>query len=241
VEQAVPAVTTKDAPVARSRRASKAAAPAQSEGQATRDRVMDAALASILERGFYRASTNEIARRAGVTWGVIQHHFGTREALMVAVLRRRVMQFTDSAAQIELLAAPGEPRLRELFDILADNYGDPEYLAWLQILINLRHDPECSPEIGEVLGSALRGAEHHLGRLIRQALGPAGEDADFRTLVFSTMRGLSLSELLLEFPPGMSIPGVDAPGFRRQRDLLVRALVGLAADRGLSLGADEQP
>jgi AcrR family transcriptional regulator len=196
---------------------------------------MDAALASILERGFYRASTNEIARRAGVTWGVIQHHFGTREALMVAVLRRRATQFTESAAQIELLAEPGEPRLRELFDILAENYGDPEYLAWLQILINLRHDPECSPEIGEMLGETLRGADHHVGRLIRQALGPAGEDSDFRLLVFSTMRGLSLSELLLEFPPGMSIPGVDAPGFLRQRDLLVEALVGLAAVKGLSL------
>ena len=59
---------------------------------ATRERVIAAAVDSILERGFYRASSNEIARRAGVTWGVIQHHFGTREALMLAVLRPRRVQ-----------------------------------------------------------------------------------------------------------------------------------------------------
>ena len=31
-------------------------------------------IACILEEGFYRASSNKIARRAGVTWGVIQYH-----------------------------------------------------------------------------------------------------------------------------------------------------------------------
>ncbi len=41
---------------------------------ATRDRVIAAAITCILERGYYRASTNEIARTAGVTWGVIIDH-----------------------------------------------------------------------------------------------------------------------------------------------------------------------
>jgi DNA-binding NarL/FixJ family response regulator len=52
---------------------------------AARERVIDATVSCILELGFYRASTNEIARRAGVTWGVIQHYFGTREALMLGL------------------------------------------------------------------------------------------------------------------------------------------------------------
>ena len=47
----------------------------------TQERVVDAAVACILDEGFYRASSNKIAKRAGVTWGVIQYHFGTREAL----------------------------------------------------------------------------------------------------------------------------------------------------------------
>ena len=54
----------------------------------SRQRVIDAAIACILDQGFYRASSNAIAERAGVTWGVIQYHFGTREALMLAVLER---------------------------------------------------------------------------------------------------------------------------------------------------------
>ncbi len=53
----------------------------------TRARVIKAATECIIELGFYRgSSTNEIARRAGVTWGVIQWYFGNREGLMLAVL-----------------------------------------------------------------------------------------------------------------------------------------------------------
>ena len=56
--------------------------------ESTRGRVVDAAIECILDEGFYRASSNKIAKRAGVTWGVIQYHFGTREALMLAVHER---------------------------------------------------------------------------------------------------------------------------------------------------------
>ncbi len=40
----------------------------------------------ILDEGFEAASARHIAERAGVTWGVIQYHFGDREALMMAVV-----------------------------------------------------------------------------------------------------------------------------------------------------------
>ena len=69
----------------------------------SRQRVIDAAIACILDQGFYRASSNAIAERAGVTWGVIQYHFGTREALMGSTpcsnLKRDV-SVTVSAIQI---------------------------------------------------------------------------------------------------------------------------------------------
>ena len=55
----------------------------------TRARVIQAAVDCILDEGFYRASSNRIAERAGVTWGVIQHHFGTREALLIEVFKTR--------------------------------------------------------------------------------------------------------------------------------------------------------
>ena len=42
----------------------------------TRSRVIEAVIASIGEVGYQRTTSAEIARRAGVTWGAVQHHFG---------------------------------------------------------------------------------------------------------------------------------------------------------------------
>src|SRR2546425_613599 len=86
--------------------------------QATERVVIDAAVACILERGFYRASSNEIARRAGVTWGVIQHYFGTREALMLAVLNDGARHLTDVLADATIDADTVAERLEQLIEIL---------------------------------------------------------------------------------------------------------------------------
>src|SRR5207302_10457592 len=86
---------------------------------ATRERVLEAAVASILERGFYRASSNEIARRAGVTWGVIQHHFGTREALLLAVLEDGANRFVDLVGTAAIDEASASARTEQPLALLA--------------------------------------------------------------------------------------------------------------------------
>src|SRR5438128_1846069 len=76
----------------RSRRRRSASAP-ESAG---RSQILDAAVACILELGFYRASSNEIARRAEVSWGSIQYHFGSRESLMLAVVEEVNERFSTA-------------------------------------------------------------------------------------------------------------------------------------------------
>ena len=48
----------------------------------TRARVIEAVFASIAEVGFARTTASEITRRAGVTWGAVQHHFGGKHGLV---------------------------------------------------------------------------------------------------------------------------------------------------------------
>lgn len=204
-------------------------------GAATRERLLDAALATILERGLYRASSNEIARRAGVTWGVIQHHFGTREALMGAVIKRHADQLAQLAGTKTFTSGHGRARLLELYEVLEAHYGTSDYLAWVQILIDLRHDTGTSPGIRRQAEEALSGLDTHVSRLLSEALGAAAVDGDYRALVFSSMRGLAMSNLFLTWTPGPARGSVDAPHLRKQVELLADALVGLAEARGLSL------
>ena len=95
----------------------RAPLPRPDADPATRRRVLDAAVSCIIERGFYRASSNEIARQAGMTWGVIQYHFGTRESLMLAVLNDTMTRFVDLVEHANIEGDGATVRLEQLLDL----------------------------------------------------------------------------------------------------------------------------
>jgi TetR/AcrR family transcriptional regulator len=50
-----------------------------------RDLILEAALAAFAEHGFHGANMRDIAGRAGVSQGLVHHHFGSKEALWTFV------------------------------------------------------------------------------------------------------------------------------------------------------------
>jgi AcrR family transcriptional regulator len=192
----------------------------------TRTRVIEAAVACILEEGFYRASSNKIARRAGVTWGVIQYHFGTREKLLVAVNEHGAAEFDAVFANAEIEGDTITDRLESLADIIWGYYRRPEFLAYMQLMLNLSHDPTAKDsarvalrEVGERFGK-------HLPRLMRAVLGDEiadGPDFDrLSMLLFTAFRGLALDhEVSDALPVDRSVP---RPEPDPERTMLVEAL-----------------
>src|SRR5471030_1504302 len=63
----------------------------------TVSRLLDAADAVIAEKGFQRATLEEIAGRAGLTTGAIYSNFGGKEDLFLAVVGRRPVAFSANA------------------------------------------------------------------------------------------------------------------------------------------------
>ena len=62
----------------------------QERGDRTRELLIDETVRCIREEGFSAASTRHIIERAGLSWGVIQHHFGDRDGLLTAVIEDAV-------------------------------------------------------------------------------------------------------------------------------------------------------
>jgi AcrR family transcriptional regulator len=164
---------------------------------ATRDRVIQATVTCILQSGYYRASTNEIARTAGVTWGVIQHYFGTRERLMLAVLQEGSTRFAETVERAHIEGATVNSRLTQLLDIFCSHYSRPEYLADLQILLNMDRDPRTSAEVRKTMLNVAERSNDDVRRLLREALGPAASTPDLATTVFLILRGFGLSQQLM--------------------------------------------
>jgi AcrR family transcriptional regulator len=209
---------------------------ARASGSDTRRQVIDAAIRCILEQGFYRASSNAIAERAGLTWGVIQYHFGTRERLMLAVLQEGTRRLADELSTATITGATLTERVEEFFDILARYYASPDYLAFIQVLVNLGHDPRTSEQTRQTLSELNDRANPEIKRLLTKVFAGTGiRRQDLRNLLFHALRGLSISHVMLTTaePHAHGSPRE----FLTERRLLARAL-SLLIEQDISTDTD---
>jgi len=194
--------------------------PTEANGRA---QLIEAGIASILEVGFYRSSTNEIARRANVSWGALQYHFGTREALLLAIVRDLDRRFLEDIDAAHVEGENLEECITSLYEILGRFYDTPTFLVRIQIILNLQHDPETSAEVSaEVIEHAGR-AEASTRRLLAEAIGRDASQAAYDAL-FHAIRGFALSRQL-----SLAVPIARSEAARRREALRV-FLTALAGD-----------
>jgi len=192
--------------------------------ESTRARVLDAAVACILDEGFYRASSNKIAKRAGVTWGVIQYHFGTREALLVAVHERGLEELDRCLTDAVIVGDTVEARLESFVDALWSYYRRPEFLAYMQVVLNLSHDPTTAESTRLALKTSQDRVGARLPALGRGVLGDGPSDAEVEEtarFLYNVVRGLARDQELLD---AMPVEHSSAEQFDAQRAELVRVL-----------------
>jgi AcrR family transcriptional regulator len=197
--------------------------------------VVEAAIQCILERGIYRASSNAIAERAGVTWGTIQHHFGTREALMLAVLEEGNERLRTLLHAAQIRGGTVEERVGEYLAVLDAYYGSREYLAFMQVLLTLAHDPRTTDQTLATMQRTIASVDADLHRLAGEVLAGAGPDPvaaedDLGPVLFHALRGMAMSHLMISANPPAYGEG-RAAEFAAQKRALVRAIGLLLGQR----------
>ena len=158
--------------------------------QALRGRVLDAAAELFQARGYHDATMHEVAAAAGVTGGAMHHHFPSKKALGVAVIRERVAPavretWMEPVANA-LTAAAG---VAAVFDAIASGLeaagavrGCPLNNLALELSFG---DREFSGEIAGVFGEWRRALADKV-----RADGIAGRDADaYATFVVAAYSG----------------------------------------------------
>jgi AcrR family transcriptional regulator len=109
---------------------------------ATRERIMRAVVESIAEIGFQKTTANEITRRAGVTWGAVQHHFGGKDGILDAVLEESFDRFAQRLAEVRTEGASLAERVSAFVDIAWAHFGSPDYRSTFEILLNYTRDDD---------------------------------------------------------------------------------------------------
>jgi AcrR family transcriptional regulator len=113
----------------------------------TRAKIIAAVVEGIAEVGFARTTAAEITRRAGVTWGAVQHHFGDKDGILVAVLEGSFDRFSARLDDIPTEDASLEKRASLFIDRAWEHFGSPFYRSTFEILLDHagREEPTDEP------------------------------------------------------------------------------------------------
>lgn len=88
-----------------------------SEATGTRDRILDAAERLFAEQGFYVTTLREITQAAQVNLAAVNYHFGSKQALVIAVFKRRLDELNaDRLARLERAHKRQTPALEDVLD-----------------------------------------------------------------------------------------------------------------------------
>lgn len=137
-------------------------------------RLLEAAQARLLQEGYAGLSTRGVAEAAGAPLSQIHYHFGSKQGLVLALLRQRNEQLLRRQTSMFGQEAPLSARwlqacefllddlnsgyVRVLQEIIAAGYGEPELAAaargvlggWFTLLNELAEEAEA--ELGGLAG-----------------------------------------------------------------------------------------
>lgn len=116
---------------------------ASSKRGETRAHILSTAIATIDALGVAGASSSEIARRSGLSWGVIQYHFGSHLGLLQASLDHAVDHYVASLATLTLTGEI-EDRCAGLVAVFWAQMSQPTYRASLDVQVHLARQPDVS-------------------------------------------------------------------------------------------------
>jgi len=163
-------------------------ASSRAPGHGERREALLSAAMRVLDRDGMRGLTyRSVAQEAGVSHGLVRHHFGTRDALIheaVLDLAERSLQSTGLESGTGRLEDLGAGTSRMVTD--AQNLPGVDY----ELVLEARRRPELAPAVHALYDRYLDATRRELDRI-----GLAGDEPLVR-LVFAALDGLVIQMLV---------------------------------------------
>ena len=150
-----------------------------------REALLNAAISVVARRGLRYLTYRSVAGEAGVTHGLVAHHFGSRDALLLEALRHSVQRSIDLTS---LRPESGSPDdfIRGFADLVE---RDPDLHAFqYEVLLESRRSPEARKHAEELYVSYRTATREGLARI---GIG----DGPLADLVFAALDGLVFQQV----------------------------------------------
>ncbi|WP_405871727.1 TetR/AcrR family transcriptional regulator [Streptomyces sp. NBC_00005] len=169
--------------------------PKQDRSRATRQRLLEAAVACLAEHGWAGSTVSVVAERAGVSRGAAQHHFPTREDLFTAAVEYVAEERSTALRALFPEGTAGDRRA--VVSALVDLYTGPLFRAALHLWVAASNEEQLRPRVTEL--EARVGRETH--RIAVDLLAADESRPGVRETVQGLLdmsRGLGLANLLTD-------------------------------------------
>lgn len=114
----------------------------EERSEATRARLVDATIEVVFEKGYAGCTVQEVCRRAGVTTGALQHHFRSKQELLVSAVNKLFPQVVIPAVTEQGIKKPVRTRCDEIIETYWQIYSNPRYKVVWDIVLGARSDPK---------------------------------------------------------------------------------------------------
>jgi AcrR family transcriptional regulator len=162
-------------------------------------RIVAAMRASVARRGAAGSTFDHVAREAGVSRGLLHYYFGTKERLLVEVVRRdtdiRMAALDQSLAGAHTADDLIDALVRSLEDVVEN---DPEFVTlWFELFTVSRRNREIGAEVAELT----RRSREHVAEVFEAkqregVLRLHDEPEAVATILFSLADGIAMRMLL---------------------------------------------
>jgi AcrR family transcriptional regulator len=164
----------------------------------TRARILDAAIDSLVELGYARTTTVEVAERAGVSRGAMLHHYPSRAELLYAAMEslhaKRMSDLRDEVARFDNADDVVEVAVNLFWEMVKHPY----FFAMQELAIAARTDAE----LRETLLPLARRFEREIHRATQELFAaytrPGTPFQEMRDIARFMFDGLGMARVLHE-------------------------------------------
>lgn len=169
--------------------------------EATRRKILDAAVQLLGERGYAGLRTADVAIAAGVSKGAQTHHFPSKDDLVVAVVEHVFRRASERARDRARPARTVDEAIKALIDDGQEFFFSELFLIALDLAIQGRLQSSADNALTELSAATRLPVEARWRAALIDSGVPTAMADDLLWLTLSIVRGLAIRRLWQHDPP----------------------------------------
>ena len=194
-----------------------------------RRQILDAAIRVFARQGFHACRVSDIAREAGVAYGLVYHYFDSKEQILNELFAERWSLMLSAIEEVDGRSIPAREKLDAVAGFIIDSYRhDPELMKVIIVEVT-----RAANSFGRTHLPEINQAYEMIAKIVRDAQR-AGDFRDDVDPLFASMWFYGAIEQLLSGWVFELIPGGEED-FDRAREMVVDTICG-GLERGAASG-----